>query len=209
MSASAPNGHDARSSAPPRAAGEKRPGWLLPAVALGVFVVSIVFALLHDADVDPRPRFSLIDHDGVTTDERLLKGDWNLVYFGFTNCPQVCPTQMAKVTAALHRIEQIDVDARIVPIFITVDPVRDDPPAIKAYLSHFHRRFVGLTGNADALRAAAGGFRAIGGSVRGDDANVSHSSAVYLVDPAGEIVSSFPYGTTEPALADAVLDRLR
>ena len=208
MSASGLNGYDVRSSAPPRP-GETRPRWLLPAVALGVFVVTIVFALLHDADIDPRPRFTLVNHDGVVTDEQMLVGDWNLVYFGFTNCPKVCPTQMAKVTAALQRIEQIDVDARIVPVFITVDPVRDDPPAVKAYLSHFHRRFVGLTGNADALRAAAGGFRAIGGRIGGDDSKVSHSSAVYLVDPAGAIVSSFPYGTTAPALVAAVREHLR
>jgi protein SCO1/2 len=179
-------------------------------VALGVFVVTAVFALLHDADIDPRPRFSLINQDGVPADERLLLGGWNLVYFGFTNCPQVCPTQMAKVTSALCRIEQSDVEALIVPVFITVDPERDDPPAIKAYLTHFHRRFVGLTGDAGALRAAAGAFRAISGRVNGNknDPDVPHSSAVYLVDPAGKIVTSFPYGATAPALIAGVRDYL-
>ena len=188
-----------------------RPGWLLPAVVLGVFVVTIVFALLHDADIDPRPRFSLIDHDGVPADEQLLAGNWNLVYFGFTNCPRVCPTQMAKVTAALHRVERIDGGSSIVPVVITVDPRRDDSAAIKAYLTLFHRSFVGLTGDADALRAAASAFRAIGGRVNGNgnDAEVAHSSAIYLVDPAGEIVSSFAYDTTVPALVDGIRDRLR
>ena len=179
--------------------------WLRVAV-LGFVVLTIVvatlgFAFLHAFDPDPRPRFALTDHHGRAYTEAELHGNWSIVYFGFTECPHVCPTQMAKITRALRQVEVGSAAAEIQPVFITVDPANDDADTIKRYLEHFHPRFVGLTGDAAALEAAARAFRVVAGESDADG-QVAHTSAVFVLAPSGRIVAYLPYEATVAAIAE-------
>ena len=92
--------------------------------------------------------FTLTDQDGRPATDRDFAGRYRIMYFGFTHCPDVCPTDLAVIGEALRRFEKSDPEraARVVPIFVSVDPERDTPPVLKDYVSAFHPRLVGLTG---------------------------------------------------------------
>ncbi len=164
---------------------------LLIAVAVTVIAATVAFAILHSDDFDSRVRFSLTDHTGASVSEDTYHGQHLLVYFGFTSCPKVCPTQMAKLTRALDELDREQEEERILPIFITVDPDRDSAERIVSYLAHFHPRFVGLTGSRDALARAAESFKAYGArrSSAADDDPSRHTSVAYLVDPGGRVIT--------------------
>ena len=183
-----------------------RLGIMLAVLAL-VAAAAIVFAFFHAFDPDPRPRFSLIDQHGRTFTEAHLQGQWGLVYFGFTRCPKVCPTQMTKITQLTNALESQYPDSRVRPVFITVDPDNDDPRAIRRYLQPFHPRFVGLTGKPAALDAAARSFGALGRGA-GGDTPAAHSSAIYLMDPAGRLMDYLPYEATVPELRRRVTETM-
>ena len=164
---------------------------LLCGVAVSVIAATVAFAVLHSDDFDPRVQFSLTNHDGAAVSEQTYRGRYLLVYFGFTHCPKICPTQMAKLTQVVHRLDREPSGEPVLPVFITVDPKRDSAERIQSYLAHFHPRFTGLTGSRDALARAARSFKAYGArsSSAADDDPARHSSAAYLVDPAGRIVT--------------------
>lgn len=183
-----------------------RLGIVLAVLAL-VAAATTVFAFLHAFDPDPRPRFSLIDQDGRTFTEAHLRGQWSLVYFGFTRCPKVCPTQMSKITRLTNELESHDLDSEIQPVFITVDPDNDDVQTISGYIDHFHPRFVGLTGEPAALDAAASSFGALTRAA-GSDTPAFHSSAIYLMDPSGRLIDYFPFEATVPELRRRVVETM-
>ncbi len=193
MSASNP-----RVEVPPAATTRSIDGiWLrlgLLAVVAAVTIAAILgFAVVHTYDPDPRPRFTLIDQQGRRYTEQNLTGHWSLVYFGFTRCPHICPTQMGKISAALGQLEE---DQPVVkPLFITVDPGNDDAETVKRYLEHFHPSFSGLTGNPVALEAAARSFGALADDA-GVDGQVMHSSAIYVVSPEGRVIDYLPFEST-------------
>ena len=91
--------------------------------------------------------FALTDQDGKTVRDTDFAGRYRIVYFGYTYCPDVCPTDMAKIGQAMHQLDKQAprTAAKVVPIFITVDPERDTPAAIKQFVANFHPRIVGLT----------------------------------------------------------------
>ncbi|EPQ59759.1 SCO1 protein [Gloeophyllum trabeum ATCC 11539] len=132
--------------------------------------------------------FSLSTHKGEPFTEKDLLGKWSLIYFGFTNCPDICPAELDKMST-------IYPGAVIQPIFISVDPARDSPAQIAKYLTDFHPRFVGLTGPYDAVKAACKAYRVYfstpPGTKPGDDYLVDHSIFIYLMDPAGQFVDAF------------------
>src|SRR3954462_12781743 len=94
--------------------------------------------------------FTLVDQNGRTVSDHDFAGRYRIVYFGYTHCPDVCPTDLATISQALSLFEKQDaaLAARAQPLFITVDPERDTPAALKEYLRAFHPRLLGLTGNA-------------------------------------------------------------
>ena len=102
--------------------------------------------------------FALTDQDGRSVTERDFAGRYRIMYFGFTHCPDVCPTDLAVIGQALRRFEKSDPAraARVTPIFVSVDPERDSPAVLKEYVAAFHPRLVGLTGTprqvADAVK---------------------------------------------------------
>ena len=130
--------------------------------------------------------FQLVDQEGRPVDESLLEGKWSLVFFGFTYCPDFCPTTLAALEATKQRLGDKAKDLQIV--FISVDPQRDTPQALKDYLSSdgFPEGVIGLTGAPEQVKAAADAYRAFYQKVgEGEDYTMNHSLTVYLMGPDG------------------------
>jgi protein SCO1/2 len=142
--------------------------------------------------------FELVDQDGKVRHDTDFAGQYMLVYFGYTYCPDVCPTSLAIMSRALQGLGA-EAD-RITPIFITVDPERDTVEEMQDYVSHFGPRMVGLTGTPEQVRQAAKAYRVY--YAKGDDGQddgtylMDHSSITYLMGPDGRYITHFPYGTT-------------
>lgn len=154
--------------------------------------------------------FTLVDHSGRTVSERDFAGRPLLLYFGYSYCPDVCPTELGTIAAALDAMGPAA--ERVTPIFITIDPERDTPAALADYVSRFHPRMIGLTGTADQIAQAARAYRVYYAKVRPRDATdylMDHSSFIYFVGPDGRVRSLFRPETTPEAIAAAVAAQLR
>ncbi len=129
-----------------------------------------------------------------------------LVFFGYTYCPDVCPTELQVMSAALEDMGT-KADA-IQPVFISIDPARDTPDVLKQYVANFHPRLMGLTGTAEEVAAVAKAYRVFYGKVDGKSDETSylmdHSSILYLMDPTGTFLKHFSYTTDASALAKAI-----
>ncbi len=143
-----------------------------------------------------------VDDDGRLV-LRAAEGRLLLVYFGFLNCPDVCPTTLADLRAALRRLPAAEAD-RVDVAFVTVDPDRDGPAELAAYLPAFLPRFHALRAESAALRPALDAFLASAEVTSGADGEVevAHSAVLYAVDAAGRVVVEWPFGTSATALAD-------
>jgi len=135
--------------------------------------------------------FALVDGDGHTVTDGDFRGKYLLVYFGYTYCPDVCPTTLNAVAGALDRLGKKA--ERLQPLFITVDPRRDTPAVIKQYTAAFTPRLLGLTGTATQIAAVAKEYRVYYAEHRTgpgpDDYSVDHSSILYLMGPDGRFVA--------------------
>ena len=150
--------------------------------------------------------FTLVDQDGRTVTDRSFAGKYRIVYFGYTFCPDVCPTDAQHIGAALRLVEQADpkAGAKIVPIFITVDPARDTPAVLKAFTAAFHPRMVGLTGSAEAIAAVAKAYAVYfkkGAVTPNGGYMMDHSSVAYLMDPDGKPLALLPVEQAPEAVA--------
>ena len=145
--------------------------------------------------------FTLIDHTGARRSDADFRGKYMLVFFGYTFCPDVCPTTLAVMAAALDKMGPAA--DRIVPVFITVDPARDKPEVLKAYLSAFGTRFVGLTGSEDEIAAAAKAYRVYVQAHKAEGANytVDHAGVVYLMDRSGMFLANYSLDASPDQLA--------
>ncbi len=135
--------------------------------------------------------FALIDENGKAITHRDMLGRPWLVFFGFTHCPDICPTAAMEISQAF---EALGKNVRINALFITVDPERDTAPILKDYLSNFDERIIGVTGTRDSIDAAMKSFRVYARKVPGSDANtysMDHTALVYLMDKQGRFVSGF------------------
>lgn len=150
--------------------------------------------------------FTLTDHTGKTVTDQTYRGKYMLVYFGFTFCPDVCPTGLQVMSAAL---EQLGPKAdQIQPIFITVDPERDTPEQLAQYVSSFHPRLIGLTGTPQQIQAAAKAYRVYYQKVKDEKSTaeytIDHTSIIYLMDPQGNFVTHFTHATPAAAMAEQI-----
>jgi len=147
--------------------------------------------------------FRLTDQDGATVTDRDFLGRPFLVFFGFTHCPDVCPTALFEISEIMRKLGP---DAeRVRAAFITVDPERDTPQALKDYMSSFDSRLKGLTGDLDAITAVAKAYRVYFKKVplEGDGYTMDHTAIVYLMDKEGRFVAPFSLKrTTEAAAAE-------
>jgi protein SCO1 len=165
------------------------------AVALlvgGAILAAAPGAHLSAADGVTPPRFgghfSLHASGGQIVTDRSFPGKWLLIYFGYTYCPDACPTALAAVGASLAQLGPLA--DRVQPIFITVDPQRDTPQILAEYVKNFDPRLIGLTGSSDAIAAAAKDFR-VYFKIRqlgNDEYAIDHSSFLYVVNPQGQVV---------------------
>ena len=155
-----------------------------------------------------RSEFSLIDHNGNRVTEADFLGRWQLVFFGFTYCPDVCPTTLAYMANVLDRFGG-EVE-RVAPIFITVDPSRDTPEVMAEYVQAFHPKLVGLTGSEAEVAAAAQSFRVYYERMEEETAPdgylMAHSGHIYLMTPEGRFEDVFREGdqSAEKMAADVL-----
>jgi protein SCO1/2 len=145
--------------------------------------------------------FSLVDQDGRPVTDADFKGKYRLMYFGYTFCPDVCPTDVAYLAKGLKAYEASRPDraARVQPIFVTVDPGRDDPAALKAFVSAFHPRLIGLTGSEAQIAAAKKAYGIYSKKVATSDPEnylVDHFAVFYLFGPDGAPIAFLPHGST-------------
>ncbi len=156
--------------------------------------------------------FTLVDHDGQTVTDETFLGSYVLLYFGYTYCPDVCPASLARNRQVLDILgEKAD---GIVPVMVSVDPARDTPDLLKAYVPHFHPKMVGLTGTpeqvAEAARAYKVYFARVGEGEAEDDGTylVDHSAFTYLVGPDGDYIQHFSHTMGAEAMAAKIADLL-
>jgi len=149
--------------------------------------------------------FELRDTSGRRVRAADLRGRWLLVFFGYTRCPDLCPTALGEIAGALTQIGELA--ARVRPIFVSIDPERDTPKALGEYVQNFGGRILPLTGTAEQLARAANACGIVFYKVPGpapDDYTFAHNAVLTLVGPEGGIVSRFSSDTTAEDLARAL-----
>jgi protein SCO1/2 len=183
--------------------------WLLGFVSLAVVAVAVYVGVRQMASTTPQRSapdpvaaasgkvafggpFTLVDHGGRPVTEQTFRGQYTLVFFGFTYCPDVCPTTLADVATVLERLGPLA--ERVQPLFITVDPERDSPSVLASYVQTFHPRIVGLTGTPEQVHAAAKAYKVYYRKV--DDGRggylMEHTAVLFLADPEGRHLEILP-----------------
>ncbi len=154
--------------------------------------------------------FTLVDHNGKARGDGDFRGEHLLIYFGYTFCPDVCPTALSDMALALDALG--DDAAKVRPVFITVDPSRDTPARLKPYVANFHPRLVGLTGSEAAVAAPAKAYRVYFAKSKTEAAPgeylMDHTSIIYLMSPDGRYLTHFTHGITAETMAKRIRDNL-
>ena len=205
-----PPGHASRAGAP---ANSRR--FVLAAAVLGGLVIMGAGVLLALAHRDtPRGAagtllasaiggpFRLVDQNGKTVTDADLKGKWSLVYFGYTHCPDACPTALNDIAIALDQLGPKREAVR--SVFITVDPERDTPEVLKEYVTSFDAQILALSGGAEEIARAAKAYRVYYAKhpEPGGDYSMDHSSVIYVMDPEGRFTASFTHQSTPEEIAE-------
>ncbi len=151
-------------------------------------------------------QLSFTDHTGRAVSECDYAGKYQLIFFGYTHCPDVCPTDLQVLARAVDALGPAGAAVR--PIFISFDPARDTPPVLAEYVANFHPRLIGLTGTRAQISAAAKAYRVIaektGESADGKDYLIDHTAQTYLIGPTGEGLEIFDHGTRPQAMAQRI-----
>jgi len=151
--------------------------------------------------------FKLVSHRGEKVSDETYRGRFLLVYFGYAYCPDVCPTELANMAAAIDYMGEAA--SAIQPLFITVDPERDSPSLMANYVAQFHPAMVGLTGTNQEIADIAKRYRVFYRKVKDESFNeyiMDHSNFIYLIGPNGEFLSMFR-GGTDPAVMVKVINK--
>jgi len=154
--------------------------------------------------------FTLTDHTGRTRTDAEFRGKLLLVYFGYTSCPDVCPTDLQEIALTLDRLGPAG-DA-VQPLFISVDPDRDTPDVLARYVGLFHPRLIGLTGAAEKIREVALAYKAYYAGYRppdGGDYVIDHTGFIYLMGCDGDYLGFFPPGTPADRMAAIIRAHLK
>ena len=203
------------SNSPGGAVGKSAPGLsprlLLVAALLGAFIIlgsaAFLAVELHDSGKGVAGSvlgsaiggpFTLVDQNGKTVTNTALEGKWLLVYFGYTHCPDACPTTLNNIALALHDLGAQRDEVR--PVFITIDPERDTSQVMKDYVTAFDAPILALTGTAAEVAQAAKNYRVYYAKhpEAAGDYSMDHSSVIYVMDPKGRFTASFT-GEDPPA----------
>lgn len=155
--------------------------------------------------------FTLTDHNGKTVTDADFRGRFMLIYFGYTFCPDVCPTSLGVAAAALDQLPP-DQRKRVAPLFISVDPERDNPAVLKDYVGAFAPDMIGITGTAEQLAPVVKAYKVYAAKAKSDDPQaytMDHSSILYLMGPDGKFLAHFPHGTGAGDLAAGLMKHLK
>lgn len=166
-------------------------------------------ALTSSGDALVGGPFQLVDQNGRPTDQTVLKGKWSAVFFGYTYCPDVCPTTLQALAGAEAKLG--DKAKTLQVVFISIDPQRDTPAQLKTYLSipAFPKNTIGLTGTPAQVAAAAKAYRVYYQKEgQGEGYTVAHSSIVYLMNPAGKFVTALTESQTPSEVATQIGDAM-
>lgn len=153
--------------------------------------------------------FELIDHTGKKRTDADFRGKLLLVYFGYTYCPDVCPTDLTQIGLAVDELGAAGADVQ--PLFISVDPERDTTSVLAQYVSAFHPRLIGLTGTPAQIRAVADSYKAYYAKYSPADGGVyliDHTGFIYLMGRSGEYLGFFPPGTSAERMVEIIRQHL-
>jgi cytochrome oxidase Cu insertion factor (SCO1/SenC/PrrC family) len=154
--------------------------------------------------------FTLVNQKGETVTEKSFAGKYMLLFFGYTYCPDICPTELQVMSKAIDDLGK-NAD-QITPIFVTIDPERDTREVVANYVSSFHERLIGLTGTPDQIAAMAKAYRVFYAKVANQtspkDYLMDHSSIVYLMGKDGKFLKHFAYSTDPAVLVEGLRQAL-
>lgn len=175
------------------------------AIVLGVTLSALLFGREPEQRIGGA--FELVDHDGRAVDETILDGQLNLVYFGYTNCPDFCPTELMNMAAAQAEVERRGGEVQL--LFITVDPERDTPEQLREYVTIFSDSAIGLSGSLEQTSEAARRYGVYWRHLEPDEPGgwyaVDHSLLVYAMDASGRYLTHFGPATDPNLIADQLL----
>lgn len=185
---------------------------VLIAIAAGLWISELVIGASEEAQETASSGkarvggpFTLINQDGETVSEETFRGKYMLIYFGFTFCPDVCPTELGVMSAALDRLGGRA--EKVQPIFITIDPERDTPEVMARYVKLFNPRLVGLTGTPEQIADVAKAYHVFYRKAQDESSSeytMDHSSIVFLMGPDGEYLKLFPPQTPPDKMAETI-----
>lgn len=198
-----------------------RIGLLLAIVIIAAGAALAEWFVIRNDDVTKAPNglitsveiggpFSLTDHTGRQVTEADYHGNFALVFFGYTFCPDVCPTALGDIALALDELGTDSV--AVTPLMISIDPERDTPAVLAEYVPLFHERLVGLTGTVEQIKQVADAYRIFFRRVEDPQYTyylMDHTSFAYLLDPEGNVVSLFRYGTSPEEMASIIRQHMR
>ena len=203
---------------------EKTPrpyGTLIIFVFWGLLLAAVFYWMLPDKTVppelqgvlrpEPRPlrTFELSDQYRQAFNLERLKGEWSFVFFGYTYCPDICPTTLSALTGVVKQLQKDPQGlTNIQVVFVSVDPQRDTPDILEAYLKYFNEAFQGVTGaqqDIDSLTRQFGAGYMIEPETRPGEYLVSHTSSIFLVDPYGQLIAAF----SPPHDANTIVEQFR
>ncbi|XP_041934153.1 protein SCO2 homolog, mitochondrial [Alosa sapidissima] len=156
--------------------------------------------------------FSLQDHTGQRRTKRDFRGSWTLMYFGFTHCPDICPDELDKMSSVVRILDEDESLPRVQPLFITVDPERDNVAAMNKYVKDFHPRLIGLTGTPDEIKHAGRDYRVYANAGPKDedgDYIVDHTILIYLVNPDGLFLDYYNRMKDDKQIAESIRKHMK
>ncbi|XVN43190.1 MAG: SCO family protein [Candidatus Rickettsia vulgarisii] len=159
---------------------------------------------VYEDDVQIGGGFQLMDQNGKVFTSDNLKGKLSLIYFGFTYCPDICPTSLQKILEVYNALRKYNINIQF--IFITIDPERDTPEILKEYLKHYNPNFIGLTGSEKQIKDVADKFKVY--YAKTDDKNhdymMDHTSFIYLMNQEGKYIKHFYFNSGPQDIIDYV-----
>lgn len=185
-------------------------------IATAVLIVfSILYMVNQSANNEKRINFKLSDTNGGAATHKNLWGKWTVLTFGFTNCPDVCPTHAARIGAAMYELNVGTGGAvsgnekgenQFQAVFISVDHLRDTAGNLDKYLKFFHPSYIGYLGDSTQLDQVTKSFKVAYSVTKGagTEVNVLHSSLIYIIDPYGRIAKQLPFGSSTELIVSEV-----